>query len=42
MQYRVYSGPQGAAAFSPIDKQRMPFKEFDTLDGALGWARFAP
>jgi hypothetical protein len=25
---------------SVFDKARMPFKEFDSLDGALVWARF--
>jgi hypothetical protein len=39
MRYRVYSGPRGSAAISPLDRERMLFKEFDTLDGALGWAR---
>jgi hypothetical protein len=39
MRYRVYSGPRGSAAFSPIDKERMLFKECDSLDTALGWAR---
>ena len=40
MRYRAYSGPRGSAAVSTFDKDRMPFKEFDTLDGALAWARF--
>src|SRR6202043_1383630 len=39
MRYRVYSGPRGSAAISALDKERMLFKEFDALDGALGWAR---
>ncbi len=39
MRYRVYSGPRGSAAISPLDKERMLFKEFDTLDAAFGWAR---
>ena len=39
MQYRVYSGPRGTAAVSTFEKERMPFKEFDSLDSALGWAR---
>ena len=39
MQYRVYSGPRGSAAISPLDQQRMLFKECDTLDAALAWAR---
>ena len=40
MQYRVYSGPRGSAAISPLDQQRMLFKEYDTLDAAFGWARY--
>jgi hypothetical protein len=39
MTYRVYSGPRGSAIRSPFDQERMLFKEFDTLDAALGWAR---
>jgi hypothetical protein len=39
MRYRVYSGPRGSAMNSPLDKERMLFKEFDTLDAAFGWAR---
>jgi hypothetical protein len=39
MTYRVYSGPRGSAMHAPLDKERMLFKEFDTLDAALGWAR---
>jgi hypothetical protein len=39
MRYRVYSGPRGSAAISPLEQARMLFKEFDSLDAALGWAR---
>jgi hypothetical protein len=39
MRYRVYSGPRGSVMSSPLDKERMLFKEFDSLDAALGWAR---
>jgi hypothetical protein len=39
MRYRVYSGPRGSAAISPLEKERMLFKEFESLDAALGWAR---
>ena len=39
MQYRVYSGPHGDEAISPLDRERMLFKEFCSLDDALGWAR---
>ena len=38
MTYRVYSGPKGTPEFSPIDKQQMLFKQFNTLDEALAWA----
>jgi hypothetical protein len=37
MQYRVYSGPRGSAEVSALERERMLFKEFDTLDAALGW-----
>lgn len=39
MRYRVFSGPPGTGALSPLEKERMLYKEFDTLDGALAWAR---
>jgi hypothetical protein len=39
VRYRVFSGPPGTDALSPLEKQRMLFKEFDTLDGAMAWAR---
>ena len=39
MRYRVYSGPRGSAALSPLDKERMLFKECESLDAALSWAR---
>jgi len=39
MRYRVFSGPPGTGALSPLEKERMLFKEFDTLDGAMAWAR---
>jgi len=38
MTYRVYSAPQGAEDPSPIEKQRMLYKEFMSLDEALWWA----
>jgi hypothetical protein len=40
MRFRAYSGPRGSAAISAFDKERLPFKEFETLDGALVWSRF--
>ena len=39
MAYRVYSGPHGVQRISPLEKERLLYKEFDTLDGALSWAR---
>jgi hypothetical protein len=39
MRYRVYSGPRGSAPVAPLDRERMLFKEFDTLDAALSWGR---
>jgi hypothetical protein len=39
MRYRVYSGPRGSAAISPLERERMLFKEFAPLDGALSWGR---
>ena len=39
MRYRVFSGPPGSGAVSPLEKSQLLFKEFDSLDGALGWAR---
>jgi len=39
MRYRVFSGPPGSGDVSPLEKQRLLFKEFDSLDAALAWAR---
>lgn len=39
MAYRVYSGPRGAHIDSPLDKAHLLYKEFDTLDAAMSWAR---
>jgi hypothetical protein len=39
MRYRVFSGPQGTDAPSPLEKDSLLFKEFATLDQALAWAR---
>ena len=38
MAFRVYSGPEGAEDFSPLDKSQMLFKEFAALDEAISWA----
>lgn len=39
MQFRVYSGPRGSGPISPLDKDRLPYKEHGSLDEALSWAR---
>jgi hypothetical protein len=39
MTYRVYSGPRGSESISPLEKDRHLFKEFNSLDEAMGWAR---
>ena len=39
MSYRVYSGPRGAEPISPLEKDRMLFKECASLDEAMSWAR---
>ena len=38
MTFKVYSGPAGTDAVSPIHKDRMLFKEFWSFDEALSWA----
>jgi hypothetical protein len=38
MTFKVYSGPAGTDTFSPIQRDRMLFKEFPNLDEALSWA----
>ena len=39
MSYRAYSGPRGSEAISPLEKDKLLYKEFDKLDDALAWAR---
>jgi hypothetical protein len=39
MSYRVYSGPRGTEAISPLEKDRLLFKECASLDEAMSWAR---
>jgi hypothetical protein len=39
MSDRVYSGPRGSDAISPLEKDRHLFKEFGLLDEAMNWAR---
>ena len=39
MRYRVYVGPRGTEPIAPMRKDQYLFKEFGSLDEALGWAR---
>ena len=39
MTYRVYSGPRGSEAIPALEKDRQLYKEFNSLDEAMGWAR---
>lgn len=39
MQYRLYSGPRGAEPIRTLDKDKMLFKAFTSLDEALGFAQ---
>lgn len=39
MAYRVYSGPRGSEAISPLRKAEQLYKEFSALDEAMLWAR---
>jgi len=39
MTFRCYSGPRGSESLPPLEKDRHLYKEFATLDEALGWAR---
>jgi len=39
MAYRAYSGPRGSEDISPLEKDKLLYKEFGTLDDALAWAR---
>ena len=39
MRYRVYSGPKGSDEISPLAKQKILFKEFNSMDQALSWSR---
>ena len=38
MMFKVYSGPAGTDAASPIHKDRMLFREYPNFDEALSWA----
>jgi hypothetical protein len=36
--YKVYTGPSGSDRISPLEKQKMLFKEFPSIDQAFSWA----
>src|SRR5689334_1459580 len=38
MGYRVYSGPHGTSVPKALERDRMLFKEFSSLDDAMRWA----
>jgi hypothetical protein len=38
MIYKVFTGAPGSEAISPVEKDRLLFKEFSDLDEALAWA----
>ena len=38
MQFRVYSGPRGSEDIRPVERGKMLFKQFASLDEAVGWA----
>jgi hypothetical protein len=41
MTYKVFTGPPGSPPISPLEKDRLLFKEFADLDQALAWAQHA-
>ena len=36
--YRIYSAPAGAENISPMEKERLLYKEAGTMDEAISWA----
>ncbi|MEZ5890912.1 MAG: hypothetical protein R3D52_12175 [Xanthobacteraceae bacterium] len=36
--YRVFSAPTGGEEISPMDKDRLLYKEVGTMDEAISWA----
>jgi hypothetical protein len=38
MSFRVYSGPHGSPAPTALERERMLYKEFSSLDEAMSWA----
>ena len=41
MTFKVFTGPPGSEAPSPIEKHRSLYKEYASLDEALAWAHHA-
>jgi hypothetical protein len=39
MSYRAYCGPRGSDVPVALEKGQALYKEFESLDDALGWAR---
>lgn len=39
MRFRAYSCPRGSEKIRPLDTDLIPFKECESLDDALNWAR---
>jgi hypothetical protein len=39
MRFRVYSGPSAAETISPLEKEKLLYKEFELLDQAFAWAK---
>jgi hypothetical protein len=38
MSFRAYSGPPGTDRISPLEKERMLYKEVGSVDEAIAWA----
>ena len=36
--YRIYSAPAGVQDISPMEKERLLYKEVGTMDEAISWA----
>lgn len=36
--YRIYSAPAGTESVSPMEKEKLLYKEVGTMDEAISWA----
>ena len=36
--YKIYSAPSGTETVSPMDKEKLLYKEVGTMDEAISWA----